>query len=112
MSIIYTNGEPQPSPPGEGSTSRELFGQFYNYLHGKPCQVFYVPVDVRLFYEEDGSDDTVVQPDIIVICDKDKIAEESCHGAPDLVIEILSPSNTATEMERKFLLHREAGVRE
>jgi len=89
-----------------------LFYQFYSYLRGKPCQVFIAPCDVRLFYEEDESDDTVVQPDIVVICDKDKIAEESCHGAPDLVIEILSPSNSATEMERKFLLYREAGVRE
>jgi len=48
----------------------------------------------------------------MVICDKDKIADESCHGAPDLVIEILSPSNTATEMEKKFLLYQESGVRE
>jgi Uma2 family endonuclease len=90
----------------------ELASQFQVFLRGKPCKVFPAPVDVRLFYEEDESDDTVVQPDIIVICDKDKIAEESCHGAPDLVIEILSPSNTATEMERKFLLYKEAGVRE
>jgi len=89
-----------------------LFNQFYNYLQGKPCKVFPAPCDVRLFYEEDESDDTVVQPDIIVICDKDKLAEESCHGSPDLVIEILSPSNTATEMEKKFLLYQEAGVRE
>jgi len=89
-----------------------LFYQFYSYLRGKSCKVFPAPCDVRLFYEEDESDDTVVQPDIMVICDKDKIAEESCHGAPDLVIEILSPSNTATEMERKFLLYKEAGVRE
>jgi len=94
------------------AVSRELVGQFYNYLRGKPCQVFYAPFDVRLFYEEDESDDTVVQPDIMVICDKDKIADESCHGAPDLVVEILSPSNTATEMEKKFLLYQEAGVRE
>jgi len=91
---------------------RDIFGQFYVYLRGKPCQVFVAPCDVRLFYEEDDSDDTVVQPDIMVICDKDKIAEESCHGAPDLVIEILSPSNTAAEMERKFILYKEAGVRE
>jgi len=90
----------------------ELLGQFYVYLQGKPCKVLPAPCDVRLFYEEDESDDTVVQPDIIVICNKDKIAEESCHGAPDLVIEILSPSNTATEMEKKFLLYQEAGVRE
>ena len=92
--------------------SGELFVQFHVYLQGKPCQVFYAPYDVRLFYEEDESDDTVVQPDIMVICDKDKIGEEGCRGAPDLVIEILSPSNTAIEMEKKFLLYQEAGVRE
>jgi Uma2 family endonuclease len=90
----------------------ELLGRFYVYLQGKPCKVFPAPYDVRLFYEEDESDDTVVQPDIMVICDKDKIGEDGCHGAPDLVIEILSPSNTATEMEKKFLLYQEAGVRE
>jgi Uma2 family endonuclease len=92
--------------------SRELFGQFYNYLRGKPCQVFHPPYDVRLFYEEDESDDTVVQPDIVIICDKNKIGPEGCRGAPDLVIEILSPSNTAIEMGRKFELYRQAGVRE
>jgi Uma2 family endonuclease len=67
---------------------------------------------VRLFYEEDESDDTVVQPDIVVICDEKKRGTEGCRGAPDLVIEILSPSNTAFEMQRKFGLYREAGVRE
>jgi len=91
---------------------RELFGPFYNYLRGKPCQVFVAPYDVRLFYEEDESDDTVVQPDIMVICDKNKIGDEGCRGAPDLLIEILSPSNTVFEMERKRRLYRQAGVRE
>jgi Uma2 family endonuclease len=90
----------------------ELSSQFHVYLRGKPCQVFAAPFDVRLFYEEDESDDTVVQPDIMVICDKNKIGPEGCRGAPDLVIEILSPSNTAIEMERKFSLYREAGVLE
>jgi Uma2 family endonuclease len=90
----------------------QLLGQFYVYLQGRPCKVFPAPVDVRLFYEEDESDDTVVQPDIIVICDKDKLGDESCRGAPDLVIEILSPSNTTIEMERKLKLYQEAGVRE
>jgi Uma2 family endonuclease len=89
-----------------------LFSKIHNYLEGKPCRVFSAPYDVRLFYEEDESDDTVVQPDIMVICDKNKIGPEGCRGAPDLVIEILSPSNTAIEMERKFLLYRDAGVRE
>jgi Uma2 family endonuclease len=90
----------------------ELSSQFRVYLRGKPCQVFPAPYDVRLFYEENESDDTVVQPDIMVICDKNKIGPEGCRGAPDLVIEILSPSNTAIEMERKFSLYQEAGVRE
>jgi Uma2 family endonuclease len=90
----------------------ELSSQFRVYLRGKPCRVFVSPYDVRLFYEEDESDDTVVQPDIMVVCDKNKIGDEGCRGAPDLVIEILTPSNTAIEMERKFSLYQEAGVRE
>ena len=90
----------------------ELIMQFYTYLKGKPCKVYPGPLVVRLFYEEDESDDTVVQPDIVVICDEKKRGTEGCRGAPDLVIEILSPSNTAIEMERKFKLYRRAGVRE
>jgi Uma2 family endonuclease len=89
-----------------------LFNQFYNFLKGKPCKVYPAPFDVRLFYAEDESDDTVVQPDIVVICDEKKRGPEGCRGAPDLVVEILSPSNTAVEMERKRKLYREAGVRE
>jgi Uma2 family endonuclease len=91
---------------------RELFGQFFIFLQGKTCQLFSAPLDVRLFYAEDESDDTVVQPDIVVICDKAKIGPEGCRGAPDLVVEILSPSNTAIEMEQKRKLYHEAGVRE
>jgi len=90
----------------------ELAGQFYVFLRGKPCKVYPAPFDVRLFYEEDEDDDTVVQPDIVVVCDKEKRGEEGCRGAPDLVVEILSPSNTAIEMERKRRLYMEAGVRE
>jgi Uma2 family endonuclease len=89
-----------------------LTGEFYAFLKGKTCQVIPSPFDVRLFYEEDESDDTVVQPDVVVICDPKKLGEEGCRGAPDLVVEILSPSNTAIEMERKLLLYKEAGVKE
>jgi len=90
----------------------ELSSQFHVFFRGKPCKVFPAPCDVRLFYEEDESDDTVVQPDIIVVCDENKLGPESCRGAPDLVVEILSPSNTAIEMERKLKLYRHAGVPE
>ena len=89
-----------------------LSSQIYVYLRGKPCKVYPAPFDVRLFYQEDESDDTVVQPDITVICDKNKRGYEGCRGAPDLVIEILSPSNTAIEMERKLKLYQDAGIRE
>ncbi|GHU13951.1 hypothetical protein FACS1894161_4330 [Spirochaetia bacterium] len=94
------------------SISGELFRQIANYLVGKPCKVYPAPFDVRLFYEKDESDDTVVQPDITIICDEKKRGEEGCRGAPDFVAEILSPSNKSIETERKFELYREAGVRE
>ena len=90
----------------------ELFSRFHLFLRGKPCRVYPAPFDVRLFYEKDDSDDTVVQPDIVIICDEKKRGKEACRGAPDMVVEILSPSNTATEMERKFKLYRKAGVLE
>ena len=90
----------------------EMFRQIANYLARKPCKVIPAPYDVRLFYEEDESDDTIVQPDISIICDKEKRGPEGCRGAPDFVAEILSPSNTAIEMEEKFQLYQDAGVRE
>ena len=89
-----------------------LTAKFYNFLEGKPCKVIPAPFDVRLFYAEDESDDTVVQPDISIICDEKKRGQEGCRGAPDFVAEILSPSNSASEMARKFGLYRRAGVRE
>jgi Uma2 family endonuclease len=92
--------------------SGELFRQIANYLRGKPCKARPAPYDVRLFYAEDESDNTVVQPDISVICDESKRGPEGCRGAPDLVVEILSPANAAEEMVRKFNLYMKAGVRE
>ena len=90
----------------------ELSRQFANFLVGKKCRVYPVPYDVRLFYKEDESDDTVVQPDISVVCDTERRGKEGCRGAPALVVEILSPSNTAIEMQRKFEVYRDAGVNE
>ena len=89
-----------------------LSAEFHNFLKNKPCKAYPAPLDVRLFYEEDESDETVVQPDLVVICDEKKRGPEGCRGAPDFVAEILSPSNTAIEMARKFELYRTAGVRE
>jgi Uma2 family endonuclease len=102
------------SAPGDQhqAVSGEMFRQIANFLRGKPCKVRAAPYDVRLFYEEDESDGTVVQPDISVICDGRKRGSEGCRGAPDLVVEILSPSNTSEEFVRKFNLYLKAAVRE
>ncbi|MCL2243160.1 MAG: Uma2 family endonuclease [Treponema sp.] len=90
----------------------ELSLQFGNWLRGKPCQVFAAPLDVRLFPKKDKSDSTVVQPDLLVVCDKNKIDKGSVNGAPDLIIEIASPSNSHSELFLKFNYYLKAGVRE
>ena len=90
----------------------ELTLQFGNWLQGKPCKVFPAPLDVRLFPKSDKSDETVVQPDLLVVCDKDKISKNSIDGAPDLVVEILSPSNIEKYLLLKFHYYLKAGVRE
>ena len=90
----------------------ELSLDFGNWLRGKPCRVFVAPLDVRLFPKEDKSDRTVVQPDLLVVCDKDKLDKGSVNGPPDLIIEIVSPSNTPSELFRKFNYYLKAKVRE
>jgi Uma2 family endonuclease len=91
--------------------------EFSTYLKDKTCEVYHAPFDVRLFADknkEDGDfDDTVVQPDLLVVCDLKKLENgNGVIGAPDLVVEILSPSNAAHDMIRKLQKYREAGVRE
>jgi len=90
----------------------ELLTEFNTWLRGKQCRVFGSPLDVRLFPRKDRLDTTVVQPDLLVVCDKNKLAKGSVEGAPDLVIEIVSPSNTHSELFLKFNYYLKAGVRE
>ena len=94
--------------------SREIFGAFYNYLKDKTCEVFYSPFDVLLpeGNENDEQIQNVVQPDIVVVCDKLKLNERGCKGAPDLIIEVSSPSTAKKDMEDKLLLYEKAGVKE
>ena len=88
-----------------------LASQFYTFLRGKKCKAYIAPFDVRL--NADGADDTVVQPDILVVCDKSKVEDgKSVVGAPDLVIEITSPSTATYDKVKKFNLYQQAGVRE
>jgi len=90
----------------------ELVTEFNIWLRGKPCRVFAAPLDVRLFPKEDNSDKTVVQPDLLVVCDESKLGKASVNGPPDMIIEIFSPSNSSSELLRKFNYYLEAGVRE
>jgi Uma2 family endonuclease len=92
--------------------SRELMGALWEFLKGKPCKVYAAPFGVRLNPAPDNSDDTVVEPDIVVVCDPAKLDDRGCNGAPDLIVEILSPSNFRYDWVIKFNKYREAGVRE
>lgn len=97
--------------------ARRLSTSIDNYLMGKSCELYVAPFDVRLPDSKrkprfDGDIYTVVQPDLCVICDAEKLDDRGCLGAPDLMIEILSPGNTRKEMNNKFRLYEEAGVRE
>ena len=87
-----------------------LYYQFHDFLRGKTCKVYAAPFDVRL--NADTYDDTVVQPDIVVVCDKSKLDDKGCVGAPDLVIEILSPSTALHDRVHKFKRYLQAGIRE
>ena len=91
--------------------SMKLTAKFIPIFHGHRCELYAAPFDVR-FTDENGNIKNVVQPDLCVICDKSKLDERGCLGAPDLVVEILSPGNSKREMKDKFELYQEQGVRE
>lgn len=87
------------------------------FLKGKPCQVFHAPFDVRLYDRKKSivaNQDlfTVVQPDLSVICDSRKLDSQGCLGAPDWIIEIISPISAQKDTQTKYQLYREAGVKE
>lgn len=106
---------PAPAPTHQ-IVFRKLFLRFGNFLEKSACQLFPAPFDVRLPDSKKQLDDelvyTVVQPDMCVICDADKIDDRGCLGAPDLMVEILSPGNSKKEMGIKFDLYEENGVKE
>lgn len=92
-----------------------IFNQFYNYLNNKFCKVYSAPFGVRLPVGDEKSDEdikTVVEPDIAVICDKSKLDDEGCKGAPDLIVEIVSPSSGRKDKLEKFNLYERTGVKE
>jgi Uma2 family endonuclease len=91
-----------------------LVDSIFQYLRDKKCEVYHAPFDVRLPEgdEEDGEIRTVVQPDIVVVCDPSKLDEKGCKGSPDLVMEILSPSTTSKDHTTKLNLYEKHQVPE
>ncbi len=94
--------------------SGRLFSRFFNFLNGHPCEVYEAPFDVLfpMGDEPDDEVDTIVQPDIVVFCDKSKLTERGARGAPDLVVEILSPSTSKRDIKDKYELYERRGVLE
>lgn len=110
--VVYSM-TPSPSK-AHAEISLALEDLLRSYLRDKPCRMYHAPFDVRLPKEgqTDEDTDTVVQPDIIVVCDESKLDEKGCRGAPDLVIEILSPSTASKDHITKKRLYETAGVKE
>jgi len=92
----------------------ELARQFANYLKGKPCKVYIAPFDVRFADRAKNENEIfdVVQPDLSVICDHEKLDDKGCLGSPDLVVEILSPSSASYDNIKKRALYEKYGVKE
>lgn len=94
-----------------GAFSRVFLNQFYK----QPCKVYFAPFDVRIPKKDKTSNKDIVnvlQPDLCVVCDLSKLDERGCVGAPDLVVEVLSPGNSVKEMKLKFDVYEESGVKE
>lgn len=116
IELIY--GDPvMMAPPSRvhQEVGGEIYLQLGNYLKGKKCRVYNAPFGVRPFEKSGDSPydvDTLVEPDITVVCDPDKLDDAGCKGAPDLIVEILSPSTQRHDRLVKYDLYQRAGVRE
>lgn len=104
--------------PAPSRTHQEILMEFSALLHeffdDQPCRVYPAPFDVRLprAGQNDLEAGTVIQPDISVVCDEDKLDEAGCVGAPDIVVEIISPATASKDQVRKLQLYEQHGVRE
>lgn len=95
----------------------EVYFQLRSALTGKKCRAFIAPIDVRLGLEQqqgaaDKQIDTVVQPDVLVVCDPSKLVRRGVHGAPDWILEVLSPATASHDQIKKRDLYERHGVRE
>ncbi len=102
-----------PAPSRNHQTiSQNLNFKIFSFFSNHYCSVYVAPFDVRLPIKSAKKDTTVVQPDLCVICDENKLDDKGCNGAPDLIVEILSPKNSKHDVETKFNLYQESGVKE
>jgi Uma2 family endonuclease len=110
--IAYAMG-PAPARRHQ-EVAGEIFRQIADALEGTPCRPYIAPFDVRLprAGEADDAVDTVVQPDISVVRDKAKLDERGCRGAPDWIVEVLSPATASHDQIVKRALYERVGVRE
>lgn len=109
----YVREPPAPSPSHQGIVV-ELCRQVGNALKGKPCRVYVAPFDIRLpkRTEPDDEIDTVVQPDVFIVCDPHKVDARGMRGAPDWIAEVLSPHTARYDKHIKLPVYERAGVRE
>ena len=105
---------PAPSSYHQDISGNIYFAIKFYLLNNRNCKVYAAPFDVRLTKKSKNNRDvqTVVQPDICVICNRTKIDKSGCIGAPDIVVEILSPGNNKTELQNKYDVYEENGVQE
>jgi len=111
--VVY-DMSPAPSREHQKITG-DLFAKIHGQLAGSPCEVYVAPFDVRLPENEGAADNkilTVVQPDIVVVCDDSKLDHRGCLGSPDLVIEVLSPSTAVHDLKEKRALYERHGIKE
>ncbi|MSQ73508.1 MAG: Uma2 family endonuclease [Betaproteobacteria bacterium] len=92
----------------------EIYFQVRAALEGKPCRAYVAPFDVRLPKADEADEriDTVVQPDLLVVCDESKLDERGMRGAPDWIVEVLSQSTAVHDQTIKLAAYERAGVRE
>jgi Uma2 family endonuclease len=111
--VAYVREPPAPSPYHQGIVG-QLYHQIAIVLEGKSCRAYVAPFDVRLpkFGEPDGEIDTVVQPDVLIVCDRKRLDERGLRGAPDWVAEVLSPSTARHDQGIKLAAYERAGVPE
>jgi len=104
---------PAPTLPHQDIAGR-VYAQLIAKLGDGPCRAYIAPVDVRIPKGDEANEqiDTVVQPDVLVVCDPAKLSERGVRGAPDFVVEVLSPSTASHDHVLKRLVYERAGVRE